>query len=218
MNEQVRISPVRLIDHEDTQRGIVPTDEARALARDLGMDLVEISPMERPPVCRIMDYGKFKYDQKKKQKQRSSHVAVLKEVRMRPKTDTNDRVIKMNRAVRFLKEGAKVQFTMLFRGRERAHHNVGLEIFKNIVEELGEDVKLERPARVEGRRMTMVLAPIKPVKPPKPPKAPRPSKTPEPQAEVEVEPPAASAVVVAAQSAPAPVLESEDTPTASPQC
>ncbi len=216
MNDQVRISPIRLIDHEGTQRGIVPTDEARALARDLGMDLVEISPTERPPVCRIMDYGKFKYEQKKKQKQRSAHVAVLKEVRLRPKTDTNDRTIKMNRAIHFLREGAKVQFTMLFRGRERAHHDVGLDVFKNIVEALGEDVKVERSARVEGRRMTMVLAPIKPAKAPKPAKTPKPPRAPEPPAEAEA--PVASVLDAAAQSASAPVVESEDTPTASQQC
>ncbi|MCP4593342.1 MAG: translation initiation factor IF-3 [bacterium] len=173
MNEQVRISPIRLIDHEGEQRGVLPTDEARSMARDLGMDLVEISPTERPPVCRIMDYGKFKYDQKKKQKQRTSHIAVLKEVRMRPKTDTHDRDIKMNRAVRFLDEGSKVQFTMLFRGRERAHQEVGLAIFKGIVEELGEQVKVERAPRLEGRRLTMVLAPVKLAKPPKPPKPPK---------------------------------------------
>jgi len=181
MNEQVRISPIRLIDHEGEQRGVVSTDEARSLARDLGMDLVEISPTERPPVCRIMDYGKFKYDQKKKQKQRPSHVISLKEVRMRPKTDTNDRAIKLSRATRFLAEGAKVQFTMLFRGRERAHQNVGMSIFRDIVEELGEQVKVERPPRLEGRRMTMVVAPIKPSKPAKPAKPARVSSGPSPQ-------------------------------------
>lgn len=205
MNEQVRISPIRLIDHEGQQRGIVPTDEAQSLARDLGMDLVEISPTERPPVCRIMDYGKFKYDQKKKQKQRTSSIAVLKEVRMRPKTDTNDRDIKMNRAVRFLKEGSKVQFTMLFRGRERAHQNVGLDIFRGIVDELGDSVKVERPARIEGRRMTMVLAPVKSVKPQKPPKQAKAEKPTEPPTAQE---PAATEPV--AEPAPSPVVETPE--------
>ncbi|MCK4660835.1 MAG: translation initiation factor IF-3 [Phycisphaerae bacterium] len=183
MNDQVRISPIRLIDHENVQRGVVPTDQARSLARDLGLDLVEISPTERPPVCRIMDYGKYKYDQKKKKQkqQQSSAIASLKEVRMRPKTDTNDRSIKMTRAVRFLKEGNKVQFTMLFRGREQAHRDLGLNIFKGIVEELGEEVKVERPPRHEGRRLTMVLAPIKVVQSSKTSKAPKAPKAPKPQ-------------------------------------
>ena len=210
MNEQVRISPIRLIDHEGTQRGVVSTDEARSLARDLGMDLVEISPTERPPVCRIMDYGKYKYDQKKRQKQRTSHVAILKEVRLRPKTDTNDRKIKMGRAVRFLKEGSKVQFTMLFRGRERAHQNVGLMVFQSILDELGEEAKVERPPRTEGRRMTMVVAPVKQTKPSKPPKPPKPSEPSKPSAETESQ--AASATETAAEPVLAPpAIESRDT-------
>ena len=193
MNEQVRISPIRLIDHEGTQRGIVSTDEARSLARDLGMDLVEISPTERPPVCRIMDYGKYKYDQKKRQKQRTSHVA-----------------IKMGRAVRFLKEGSKVQFTMLFRGRERAHQNVGLMVFQSILDELGEEAKVERPPRTEGRRMTMVVAPVKQTKPSKPPKPPKPSEPSKPSAETESQ--AASATETAAEPVLAPpAIESRDT-------
>ena len=155
----IRISPVRLIDQDNEQRGIVPTAEAMRLAREVGQDLVEVSPTEKPPVCRIMDYGKFKYDQKKKQKQRSGHAVVLKEVRMRPKTDPHDREIKLNRARRFLSEGAKVQFTMLFRGRERFHRERAMAIFTAIIEEFGETIKVERPAHIEGRRMTMVVAP-----------------------------------------------------------
>ena len=174
------------------------------------MDLVEISPTERPPVCRIMDYGKFKYDQKKKQKQRTSHVACLKEVRMRPKTDTHDREIKLSRAIRFLEEGAKVQFTMLFRGRERAHQDVGLAIFRDIVEQLGEQVKLERPPRLEGRRMTMVLAPAKLAKPAKPSKAPSvPSPQPKP------EPPLAPTTEATVEASNPPPLEAPDAAAAS---
>ena len=109
------------------------------------MDLVEVAPLEKPPVCRIMDYGKFKYQQKKKLKTRPSHEVILKEIRLRPKTDDNDRQIKLNRAVKFLKEGHKVQFTMLFRGRERAHREVGTDVFGSIVELLGDDIKIELP-------------------------------------------------------------------------
>ena len=118
--------------------------------------------MERPPVCRIMDYGKYKYDRKKRQKQASrSHAVVIKEIRMRPKTDTHDRYIKMSRAQEFLAEGHKVQFTMLFRGRERAHRDRAIEAFNEIIQELGETVKVERYPAMEGRRMTMVVSPVK---------------------------------------------------------
>ncbi len=161
LNEEIRYSPIRLIDAENEQRGVVPVEEAKRMARDLGLDLVEVAPQERPPVCRIMDYGKFKYQQKRKQKGRGSHEIVLKEVRLRPKTDDNDRQIKINRAIRFLGDGHKVQFTMLFRGRERAHQEIGLDIFKGILAELGDEIKVERHARMEGSRMIMIVSPAK---------------------------------------------------------
>ncbi len=151
-----------MIDQDQNQIGIIPVDDALGMARRAGLDLVEVSPMERPPVCRIMDYGKFKYERKKRQKQASgSHVVVLKEIRLRPKTDTHDRLIKMNRAKTFLTEGHKVQFTMLFRGRERAHRDRAFEAFKHIISEFGDAIKVERYPKMEGRRMTMVVAPIK---------------------------------------------------------
>lgn len=140
--------------------GIIPTDEALRLARDAGLDLVEVSPNERPPVCRIMDYGKHKYDQSKKLKQKH-HEQRIKEVRLRPKTDPHDKEIKLKRARSFLEHGDRVQFTMLFRGRERFHQEVGLDIFDELVKALEDIAKLDRPARAMGRRMTMVLAPIK---------------------------------------------------------
>ncbi|MCP4250242.1 MAG: translation initiation factor IF-3 [bacterium] len=160
-NDQIRISPIRLIDAENEQRGVVSNEDAQRMAREAGLDLVEVAPLERPPVCRIMDYGKFLYDQKKKTKARTGHDVHIKEVRLRPKTDDNDRLIKMNRALKFLGEGHKVQFTMLFRGRERAHREVGLRVFDAILNELGDKVKVERPARNEGARMIMLLSPIK---------------------------------------------------------
>ncbi len=163
MNEQIRISPVRLITEEGEQVGIVPTNEALARARDVGVDLVEISPNERPPVCKIMDYGKFKYNQKKKQRQQSknSHETQLKEIRLRPKTDTHDRDTKLKKAQHFLESGDKVQFTMMFRGRENAHREIGLEILRGIFNGFEEIAKMEQPPKVLGRRMTMVLAPVK---------------------------------------------------------
>ena len=137
------------------------TAEALRMTRELGLDLVEIAPQERPPVCRIMDYGKHKYNLKKKQKQHASQEITQKEVRLRPKTDDHDREIKMNRAAKFLEQGHKVQFTMLFRGRERQHRDRAMAMFQEIVERFGEATKIERVARFEGRRMTMVLAPAK---------------------------------------------------------
>lgn len=160
-NEQIRISPVRLIGPDNEQIGIVDNDEAQRLAREAGLDLVEIAPRERPPVCRIMDYGKFKYNQKKK-KSRKHHEQQLKEVRLRPKTDQNDRTIKVNRALKFLSKNDKVQFTMQFRGRERAHREVAIDIFNGILAQIGALVKVERPPSMDGRHMIMIVAPNKP--------------------------------------------------------
>jgi len=186
LNDQIRITPIRLIDENNEQRGIVDTAEALRMTRELGLDLVEIAPQERPPVCRIMDFGKHKYLQKKKQKQGHSHEAVLKEVRLRPKTDDHDRDIKLKRAIKFIEQGHRVQFTMLFRGRERQHRDLALAQFSEIANGFGESAKLERPAKFEGKRMTMVLAPTrKAAKPQKPqaqkpprPKPPRPETPP----------------------------------------
>ena len=151
-----------MINQNQEQLGVIPRDEALNLARDAGLDLVEVSPTERPPVCRIMDYGKYKYERKKRQKASAgSHVVTLKEIRIRPKTDTHDREIKLNRAKAFLEAGHKVQITMLFRGRERFHRDRATEIFKSIVEEFGDTVKVERSPSMDGRRMTMVVVPVK---------------------------------------------------------
>ena len=151
-----------MINQNQELLGIIPRDEALNAAREAGLDLVEVSPTERPPVCRIMDYGKYKYERKKRQKTAAgAHAVTLKEIRIRPKTDTHDRQIKLSRAKEFLGSGHKVQFTMLFRGRERFHRDRAAEIFQSIVTELGETVKIERSAGMEGRRMTMVVAPVK---------------------------------------------------------
>jgi len=156
------VSPIRVIDQDQQQLGIIPTAEALHLAREAGLDLVEVSPMEKPPVCRIMDYGKFKYDRKKRQKvSAQAHTVTVKEIRLRPKTDPHDREIKMRHAKGFLAEGHKVQFTMLFRGRERFHRERAQEIFDVLLQELADTVKVERHAVMEGRRMTMLVAPVK---------------------------------------------------------
>lgn len=138
---------------------MIDTREALRMAREAGLDLVEVNPNSRPPVCKIMDYGKWKYQQKKNI--RKHHEQQIKEVRLRPKTDQHDREIKFNRALRFLHKGDKVQFKMVFRGRERAHREIGFDIFKNIIEQLGELVKIERPPSMDGRDLLMVVSPNK---------------------------------------------------------
>ncbi len=130
------------------------------MAREANLDLVEVAPKERPVVCRIMDYGKWKYSQKKRHK-KHHHEQQLKEVRIRPKTDDNDRQIKVNRAIRFLKKGDKVQFTMVFRGRERAHREIGVAILMGLAKDMGDLIKLERPPSMDGRNMVMIVAPNK---------------------------------------------------------
>ncbi len=169
VNEQIRISPIRLIDHNKEMLGIVPTDEALKMARDAGLDLVEMSPNERPPVCRIMDYGKHKYQLSKKSKQKH-HEQKIKEVRLRPKTEEHDLDVKLKHAKTFLEHGDRVLFTMLFRGRERFHQDIAAETFTEIVQKFADISKVDQPARLMGRRMTMVLAPVKLVPAKKPPK------------------------------------------------
>lgn len=161
MNRQIRISPVRVIDQDNNQVGVIPTDEAQRMADTAGLDLVEVAPQDRPPVCRIMDYGKWKYQQKRKLRQKHAHETQIKEVRLRPKTDAHDKQVKVKNARQFLSKGDKVQFTMIFRGRERTHPRIGLDMFNEIMTELDGLAKIEREPKFEGRRLTMVIAPHK---------------------------------------------------------
>jgi translation initiation factor IF-3 len=129
------------------------------MAREKSLDLVEVSPNAEPPVCRIMDFGKWLYEQKRKNKQsnKKQHTVVLKEIRLRPKIDQHDLQIKVNHAIKFIGKGHKVQFTMLFRGREMMFVNRGYEIMEEVLATMEECSKLERPAKMLGRRMTMVV-------------------------------------------------------------
>lgn len=163
INERIRISPVRLIDENNQQLGIVDIKEALHRAHEAELDLVEVSPTATPPVCRIMDYGKHLYEQKRKAKLnlKKQHTVVLKEIRLRPKIDEHDRDIKVDHAAKFLDKGYKVQFTMLFRGREMMHVEHGYEIMKEITEILQDKGKTERPAEMLGRRMTLIMVPTK---------------------------------------------------------
>lgn len=161
VNDQIRISPIRLVDSEGNMVGEIPTAEAQQMALEAGLDLVEVAPNVRPPVCRIMDYGKFKYEQQKKKKESTKHHHVqLKEIRLRPKTGEHDIEFKVKRARGFLEHRDKVKINILFRGRENAHHDRGREILEGIIQQLEDVAKVEKPPSMEGARMmSAILAP-----------------------------------------------------------
>ncbi|WP_439624377.1 translation initiation factor IF-3 [Gemmata sp.] len=216
MNEQIRISPIRLIGAEGEQHGIVPTSQALEMARESGLDLVEVADKERPPVCKIMDYGKFKYAQSKKSHQKT-HQQKLKEIRVRPKTGDHDIDTKVAQARKFLDHSDKVQVNVLFRGREMQHIEEGQRVMNQLLEALQEHCKIESPARMEGKRMVALLAP-KPggaAKPAAKPKADKPEAKPgdkpeakpadradKPAASANGAPPAPAAPVAKAEPAP----------------
>jgi translation initiation factor IF-3 len=160
INEQIRISPVRLVGANGEQLGVVPTSQAMEMAREAGLDLVEVAPQERPPVCKILDFGKFRYQQSRKSnKPTKVHQAKVKEIRVRPKTGNHDVETKINQAKRFLEHKDKVLVNVLFRGRELQHIEEGRRIIDMILEKLAEVAKVERPPSMEGKRMTAMLAP-----------------------------------------------------------
>jgi translation initiation factor IF-3 len=161
-NHQIRISPIRLIDHNDNQVGITSTSDALKMAHEAGLDLVEVAPTAKPPVCRIMDYGKWRYQQQKKEdKSRASNKGGrLKMLNIDTiRIGDHDLEIKVNRARDFLKEGNKVQFTLRFKGREMAHLDLGRDLMNKVKAQLWPVSKVERDAKMEGRRMTLVLQP-----------------------------------------------------------
>ena len=159
INEQIRISPIRLIGAAGEQHGVVPTAQAMEMAREAGLDLVEVAPTERPPVCKILDYGKFRYQQSRKGHKQKTHQQKLKEIRVRPKTGDHDVETKINQAKRFLEHKDKVLLNVLFRGRELQHIEEGQRIIVHMVEKLTEVAKVEKAPSMEGKRMTAMLAP-----------------------------------------------------------
>ena len=160
VNEQIRISPVRLIGVNGEQLGVVPTQQALDLAREAQLDLVEVAAQERPPVCKIMDYGKFKFLQKQKQKDKTkAHQQKLKEIRLRPKTGDHDVDTKINQARKFLEHKDKVLVYVLFKGRELQHVEEGRRIINQVLEKLQDLAKVEKPPAMEGKRMTAMIAP-----------------------------------------------------------
>jgi len=159
VNDQIRISPIRLIGVNGEQLGIVPTSQALEMAREAQQDLVEVAPLERPPVCKIMDYGKFRYQQTHKRTKNKPHQQKLKEIRVRPKTGEHDIETKVNQARRFLEHKDKVLLNVLFRGREMQHIEEGQRIIAGMVEKLIDLAKIEKAPSLEGKRMTAMLAP-----------------------------------------------------------
>lgn len=162
VNEQIRISPIRLIDAEGNQVGIVPIEVARDNARELGLDLVEVAPTARPPVCRIMDYGKHKYEEQKRAKEarRRQHTVDIKEVKLRPGTESHDLEVKLRHARKFLQKGNKVKVTVRYRGRELRRPEAGQDLLDQVVDTLDDVAAVEsRSRQVQARQLTMMLAP-----------------------------------------------------------
>ena len=160
INEQIRDREVRLIGEEGEQLGVMSSREAQKLADEAGLDLVKIAPTAKPPVCKIVDYGKYRYEQARKEKEarKKQKTIEIKEIRLSPNIDTNDLNTKINAAKKFLTKGDKVKVTLRFRGREMAHMNASKHILDDFAEALTETAVVEKPAKVEGRSMTMVLA------------------------------------------------------------
>ena len=161
MNDDIGSPQVRLIDAEGENRGVVSKVEALELAVDSGLDLVEISPHADPPVCKILDYGKYKYEaQKRKNEARKKQKVIeVKEIKMRPNIDVHDYDVKMRSIHKFLGEGDKVKVTLRFRGREMAHQELGMQLLERVRDELEELAKVEQLPKLEGRQMVMVMAP-----------------------------------------------------------
>jgi translation initiation factor IF-3 len=160
INEQIRISPVRLIGAQGEMVGVVPTAQALEMARQANLDLVEIAAQERPPVCKIMDFGKYKFLQKQKAKEKTkTHQQKLKEIRLRPKTGDHDVETKINQAKKFLEHKDKVLVYVVFKGREMQHIDEGRRIINQVLEKLVDMAKVEKAPSMEGKRMSAMLAP-----------------------------------------------------------
>ncbi|MCG7363376.1 translation initiation factor IF-3 [Roseomonas sp. ACRSG] len=161
MNEDIRVPQVRLIDQDGEMIGVMSSREALLRAYDVGMDLLEISPNAVPPVCKITDYGKYKYEQQKKanEARKKQKIVEIKEIKVRPNIDDHDYDVKMRAAKGFLEEGDKVKVTLRFRGREMAHQDLGAKVLERVRTELAELAKVEQMPRLENRQMIMVLAP-----------------------------------------------------------
>jgi translation initiation factor IF-3 len=166
VNDRIRAPEVRLVGPDGSQVGVLALQDALRIARELELDLVEVAPQAKPPVCRLLDYGKYKYEQalKAKEAKRKQAQVVVKEMKMRPKIDRHDYSTKKGHIERFLGQGNKVKLTIMFRGREMAHTELGARILDRLTGDLAEIAHVETPAKLDGRNMTMVFAPNKKVK------------------------------------------------------
>lgn len=161
VNDRIRAPEIRLIGAEGENVGVVTPDRALRMAEEAGLDLVEISPNATPPVCKIMDFGKFKYEQQKREAEarKKQKIIDIKEVKFRPGTDTHDYDVKMRNVMKFLEAGDKVKVTLRFRGREMAHQDLGLDLLNRVRDDVGEIGKIENMPKLEGRQMVMMIAP-----------------------------------------------------------
>lgn len=164
MNDGIRAREVRVIDEDGSQLGIMQLRDARRVAEEKNLDLVNVAPTARPPVCRIMDYGKFKYEQSKKEKEarKNQKVVLLKEVRMTPNIEDHDFQVKLKNVIKFLGEGDKVKVSVRFRGREITHSSIGQQVLMRLAQAAAEQAIVERFPKLEGRSMVMILAPKQP--------------------------------------------------------
>ncbi|WP_456300436.1 translation initiation factor IF-3 [Thalassococcus lentus] len=162
MNDRIKATEIRLIGAEGENVGVVTPSRALEMAEEAGLDLVEISPNANPPVCKIMDYGKFKYEQQKRESEarKKQKTIEVKEVKFRPGTDTHDYEVKMRNVFKFLENGDKVKITLRFRGREMAHQNLGRELLERVAEDTKEIGKVENFPKMEGRQMVMMIGPV----------------------------------------------------------
>ncbi len=160
VNEEIKEPDIRLVDQDGEMVGIVSSERGLELANEVGLDLVEVSPKAEPPVCKIMDYGKYKYEAQKRasEARKKQKVIDVKEIKMRPNIDSADYEVKLRNIVRFLTDGDKVKVTIRFRGRELAHQERGMSVLMRVRDNLGELAKIEQMPRMEGRLMTMVVA------------------------------------------------------------
>jgi len=161
INEEIRIREVRVTSASGEQLGIMATRDALRMAEEQHLDLVEVAPKAKPPVCRIMDFGKYRYEQQKREKEakKKQKIVTIKEVKLRPNIEQHDFDVKLKNALRFLEEGNKVKVTIMFRGRELSHPELGREVLNRVSDQLKELVSIERDAKLEGKNMTMILAP-----------------------------------------------------------
>lgn len=161
VNEQIRVREVRLIDDEGNQKGIVPTLEALKMAKDKDLDLVEVSPNANPPVCKILDYGKYRFEQEKKLRdsKKNQKVLKMKEIRMQPKIGSGDLDTKAKHVQEFLNEGDKVKITVRFRGRELAHTELGFDVLNEVLKRLTSAYNIDKPAKMDGKMMSITISP-----------------------------------------------------------